>query len=236
MPIDICLPHNNEEELLKKARELGYDAVVFLYDFKTRNEIINKKNEVKKIKSEIKIYVGTYSNAKSPKDIRKLQNLYLDADLIAVSCQNEDLVRFASEQPFVGLVFGVTTAIGKDHFQYRRSNFNSVIANIMKVSKQSYAMSFAHLLSISGVARAKVLGREMQNIYFARRKIPILIASFAKAAEQMRLPENLSAVGRVLGLNYPQSKAATSIAIENIIKRKELRRSNAWVRPGVRIV
>ena len=236
MPIDICIPKNNEEELLKRAKELGYSEIVFLYGFKSKAEILNKKNEIKKVKSGLKVYVGAFILARSVSDIKKLQNLYLDADLIAVSAQNEDLVRFASEQAYVDVVFGVTTAFGKDHFQYRRSNFNAVIANMMREGRQAYALSFAHLLSFSGAARAKILGREIQNIYFARRKIPIITASFASDVWQMRLPENLSAVLRVLGANYPQSKAATSTAIEGILKRKEQRRSKNFVRAGVKLV
>src|SRR3989344_2774241 len=219
MSIDICIPKNNEEELLKRAKELGYSEIVFLYGFKSKAEILNKKNEIKKVKSGLKVYVGAFILARSVSDIKKLQNLYLDADLIAVSAQNEDLVRFASEQAYVDVVFGVTTAFGKDHFQYRRSNFNAVIANMMREGRQAYALSFAHLLSFSGAARAKILGREIQNIYFARRKIPIL-----------------TAVLRVLGANYPQSKAATSTAIEGILKRKEQRRSKNFVRAGVKLV
>ena len=236
MPIDICIPKNNEEELLKKAKELGYSEIVFLYSFKSKAEILNKKNEIKKVKSGLKVYVGAFILARSVSDIKKLQNLYLDADLIAVSAQNEELVRLAAETPFVDVIFGVTTSVGKDHFQYRRSNFNAVIANIMKEHKRSYALSFAHLLSFSGAARAKVLGREMQNIYFARRKIPMIVASFASKPEHMRLAENLSAVLRVLGANYPQSNAATLTVIEGILKQKEHRRSKEFVRAGVRLV
>src|SRR3989344_1024915 len=137
MSIDICIPKNNEEELLKRAKELGYSEIVFLYGFKSKAEILNKKNEIKKVKSGLKVYVGAFILARSVSDIKKLQNLYLDADLIAVSAQNEELVRLAAETPFVDVIFGVTTSVGKDHFQYRRSNFNAVIANIMKEHKRS---------------------------------------------------------------------------------------------------
>ncbi len=237
MPIDICIPNGNESELIARAKELGYSGMVFLYQNKTRDEISQRRAALKAISKGFPSFVGTYVVARKPIDVRKLQALYIDSDLIAVSAQSEDLVRFASESPFVDIIFEINwIATGRDHFEYRRSNLNAVIADLMKKNKQSYALSFCPFLSFESYARAKVLGREMQNIRFCRRKLPVIVASFARSAEQMRLPENLSAFSRVLGLNFPQSKAAVSAAIENILKKKEHRRSKSYVMPGIRIV
>lgn len=234
MPTDICIPNGNESALIARAKELGYSGIIFLYQNKTRSEISQRRVKLKSISGNFPTFVGTYAVARKPIDIRKLQALYLDSDIIAVSAQDEDLVRFAAEQPFVDIVFEITNPSGRDHFEYRRGNLNAVIADLMKKNKQSYALSFAHLLNFEHYARAKVIGREMQNIRYARRKIPMITASFACHPEQMRLPDNLSAVSRVLGMNAPQSKAAVSAAIENILKRKEHRRSKGYVMPGVR--
>ena len=230
MPIDICIPNGNELELIARARELGYNSIVFLYQNKTRSDIIQRRKQFPDAK------IGTYVIAHKSADIRKLQLLYLDSDIIAVSAQSEELVRFASESPFVDMVFEITNSSGREHFEYRRSNFNAIIANLMREHKQAYALSFSHLLNFEHSVRAKVLGREMQNIRFSRRKSPIIIASFARYPEQMRLPENLSAVSRVMGLNFPQSKVAVSGAIEAILKKKEHRRSKSYVMPGIKII
>ncbi len=231
--IDICIPAGNEAAFLEKAGQLGYQHVVMLYPFKNNTEIQKKKAELKNLKN---VFIGTYLHAKTAGEIRKLEKIHRDSDLIAVSCQNEDIVRFASECRFVDVIFEITTASVRDRLDYRISNMNAVIANAMRENKQAYALSFAHLLGSSGKDRAKILGREIQNIQLVRRKTSILFASFARQPEQMRLPENLAAFGRVLGMNYPQSKAATSTAIEQILKRKEHRRSREFVRPGIRII
>ncbi len=241
MLIDICIPQNNEAVLARKAKELGYEAI-FLYNFKNRNELLRKKSEVGSLKFGVKVYVGTFVAARNTSDVRKLQGLYSDSDLIAVSAKDESTVRFAASCSFVDLLFEITTSSGRDRLDYRISNLNAIIANIMKDRKQAYALSFAHFLAGKGTEKdashplAKIIGREMQNIQLTRRKAPILFASFAREPAHMRLAENLAAFGRVLGLNYPQSKAATSSAIENILKRKEQIRAKNYVRAGVRIV
>jgi RNase P/RNase MRP subunit p30 len=233
MQIDILVPQNNEKELLARARELGYSDVVFLYPFKSRGEILEKKKKFPNTK------IGTFILANRASDLKKLPNLYLDSDLIAVQTFAEDIVRSAANNPRIDIICGITTAHGRDHLEYRRSNLNAIVANIMKDNKMSYGLNFAQLYAGKGTGSyplAKILGREMQNIRLTRRKIPIVFASFASDVWQMRLPENLSAFSRVLGLNHPQSKAAVSTAIEAILKRKEHRRSKEFVRPGIRLV
>jgi len=236
MQIDILVPQNNEKELLARARELGYSDVIFLYPFKSRGEILEKKKKFPNTK------IGTFILANRPSDLKKLPNLYLDSDLIAVQTFAENIVRSAATNPRIDIICGITTSHGRDHLEYRRSNLNAIVANIMKDNKMSYGLNFSHLYVGKGIgcypsyALAKILGREMQNIRLTRRKIPIVFASFASDVWQMRLPENLSAIGRVLGLNFPQSKAAVSGAIEAILKRKEHRRSKEFVRPGIRLV
>ena len=174
--------------------------------------------------------------------MKKLPNLYLDSDLIAVQTFEENVVRSAATNPRIDIICGITTSRGRDHLEYRRGNLNAIVVNIMKDNGISYGLNFAHFYAGKGTGSypsyplAKILGREMQNIRLVRRKIPIVFASFASDVWQMRLPENLSTFGRVLGLNFPQSKAAVSAAIEAILKRKEHRRSKEFVRPGIRLV
>ncbi|MBI4095491.1 MAG: hypothetical protein HY438_01370 [DPANN group archaeon] len=227
---DIVTPSGNEKELLEKAIALGITNIMFLYQTKNSNELNEKR---KKFGAN----VGILFKPKNISDAKKInEKLYLEADLIAATSQDDRIIRALCENPMIDVVFGTAASFGKDALDYRRSGMNAILANIMKDNKQSFAVSFSNILNESGSKRAKLLGREMQNIQLTRRKVPLIIASFAAKPEELRLPENLAAVLRVLGANYPQSKAATSTVIENIIKRKELRRSKEFVRPGVRIV
>jgi|SRR3989338_1033315 len=234
MKLDICLPDGNEQELISRAKELKYDAVVFLYRFKSRGEILKKREELRDV--NILAYIGTYLEVKSPRDLKNLDKLYLDSDLVGAIAQTEELVRVCAENPRIDFVFEITTGSGREHTHYRYSNMTSVITGLMKKNKCSYAISFSQILNAEGSVRAKILGRIMQNVRLLRRKIPILSASFARNASEIRLPENISVIGRICGLNSPQSKSAVSKNIEEIIKQKERRRSKNFIRPGVRVV
>jgi RNase P/RNase MRP subunit p30 len=234
MKYDLLLPRENEAELATAAKELGI-IPIFLYPLRDRKELQKKKDELKKTLRDTH-YVGVYTIPKSSGDIKRLtKQFWLSADFLAVINPGE-LVRLAVSNPRIDAVFRVPSIIGRDSTEYRRSNFNAILANIASQNKVAYGIDFSYFTENSGYSLAKLLGREMQNIRLCRRKTKILMASMAKTAMELRLPENLSAMGRVLGLNSPQSKAAVSSAIQDIIVRKEKRRSGKFVRPGVELI
>ena len=227
--IDICLPENNEKELIERARELGYKELVFLYQFKSRKELQAKKAKYPDVK------IGTYFTPKRG-EIKISNQLYLEADLIAVSSHNENVVRAAVSNPKVDLVFAVPTSTGKDHTHYRYSNFNEIFANLAKQNKVRYAIDFSQLLENQGIARARLLGREAQNVRLCRRKTPIITASFAKNKWHMRNPNDFIAIAQVLGLNALQAREAVSTNISKILKAKQKRRSKNFISPGIRLI
>lgn len=231
---DIMLPKENEAELATAAKELGITPV-FLYAFKDRKEIQHKKDELKKTLRNSPHYVGLYVVPKHAGELKKIAKLWLEADFLAVINPGE-LVRLAISNPRIDAVFRVPSVMGRDSTEYRRSNWNAILTNISVQNKVAYGIDFSYFLENSGYSLAKLLGREMQNVRLCRRKTKILIASMAQNVWQLRMPENLSAIGRLLGLNAPQSKAAVSSAIQDIIKSKEKRRSGKFVRPGVELV
>ena len=233
---DLMLPRENEAELATAARELGITPV-FLYAFKDRKELQRKRDELNKtLRDTPEFYVGVYTIPRSAGDIKRLtKQFWLAADFLAVINPGE-LVRLAVSNPRIDAVFRVPTIIGRDSTEYRKSNWNAILTNIAVQNKVSYGIDFSYFLENSGYSLAKILGRDMQNVRLCRRKTKILIASMAQYAWQLRMPENLSAVGRVLGLNSPQSKAAVSSAIRDILVSKEKRRSKAFIRPGVELV
>jgi len=234
--LDILLPRENEAELAREASKLGITPV-FLYSFRDRKEIQKKRDELKKtLRDSPEFYVGVYTIPKHTVDIKKLaKQFWLEADFLAVINPGE-LVRLAVSNPRIDAVFRVPTIMGRDSTEYRKSNWNAILTNIAVSNKVSYGIDFSYFLENSGYSLAKILGREMQNVRLCRRKTKILIASLAQNAWQLRMPENLSAIGRLLGLNAEQSKVSVSSAIRDILVSKEKRRSKAFVRPGVELI
>lgn len=233
--IDICLPKNNEEEIIARAGELGYSCMVFLYDFDKREQISRKKQEFSKEKIDVKI--GICLRPRTISQLKKQLNyFYMEADFIAVCSSKEEIVREAVSSPKADAVFDVATATGRDAPHYRNSGFNQVLADLAAKNKVAYGVDFSQILDLEGWPRAKLWGREAQNTYICRRRLPIIIASFAKNQWGLRKPEDLSAISRLLGLNFPQSKAAVSSNIANILKIKAQRRNREYIMPGVRLV
>ena len=230
---DLLLPRENEAELASEASKLGITPV-FLYPFKDRKELQHKKDALKKTIKDIH-YVGVYVIPKHAGELKKIAKLWLEADFLAVINPGE-LVRLAVSNPRIDAVFRVPTIIGRDSTEYRKSNWNAILTNIAVSNRVSYGIDFSYFLENSGYSLAKILGREMQNVRLCRRKSKILIASLAQNAWQLRMPDNLSALARVLGLNAGQSRTAVSSAIKDILVSKEKRRSGKFVRPGVELV
>ena len=232
---DLLLPRENEAELAAAAKELGITPV-FLYAFKYRKELQHKKEALNKIlRDSTEFYVGVYVIPKHAGELKKIAKLWLEADFLAVINPGE-LVRLAVSNSRIDAVFRVPTIIGRDSTEYRKSNWNAILTNIAVSNRVSYGIDFSYFLENSGYSLAKILGREMQNVRLCRRKSKILIASLAQNAWQLRMPDNLSALARVLGLNAGQSRTAVSSAIKDILVSKEKRRSGKFVRPGVELV
>lgn len=232
--LDLLIPKENEAELANEASKLGITPV-FLYAFRDKHEIAKKREELKKILRDSPFHVGIYVIPKHAGELKRIAKLWLEADFLAVINPGE-LVRLAVSNPRIDAVFRVPTIIGRDSLEYRKSNWNAILTNIANQNKVSYGIDFSYFLENSGYSLAKLLGREMQNVRLCRRKTKILIASMAQNVWQLRMPENLSAMARVLGLNAGQSRTAVSSAIRDIIVSKEKRRSKAFIRPGVELI
>jgi RNase P/RNase MRP subunit p30 len=227
---DLFLPQGNEPEIAKEAARLRIKPI-FLYPFGSKKEILNKKEELK----ELNCYVGTYIIPNNLQSIRRLTKLWLLSDFLVVLNPGK-YVRAAVNNPKIDAVFRVPTILGRDFLEYRNSNWNAILTNIAQKNKICYGIDLSQILESDGYPRAKLLGREAQNVRLCYRKIPILLATFAREPWQVKLPENLAAFGRVLGLSAPLSKAAISKSYEDILKKKEARRKPTFVQPGVELV
>jgi len=182
---DIVFPKNNEKELLAQAKKLGID-LHFVYepkDFKTG---------------------ALFIRATSIKDIDSSKKLAKKTDFIIAGATDEKTTRRLMECKWINFFTNIETSTGRDHTHYRRSNFNQVLAAIAKETGKKYIIDFSRLLKIDGKKRVLLIGRIMQNIKICQKyKIPITIATFARDPYELRNPNDLKALLRVLKTKKP---------------------------------
>jgi len=233
--IDIQIPLNNEAKLIEESKRIGIKQVIFLYPFKKKQDLVAQKKKNNSLKG-IKISTGILLKPQAVSEISRFpKSLYFEADFIACQSTSEKVIRAIVSQPKIDLLVNPETDTGKDHTHYRYSNVNQVIAKLSKENDLAYGVDFHRLLSLD--SRIKLLGRIMQNIrIFQKYKVPLVIASFASKPEDIRNPKDLSALLRVLGSSYKESKLAIKQNLLAILERKEQRRSPEYVRPGVKVV
>ncbi|MEM2954335.1 MAG: RNase P subunit p30 family protein [Candidatus Nanoarchaeia archaeon] len=229
---DFLLPNRNEDILYAQAEKFDITPI-FLYDFKSKIDILNKKNELREKK--FNCYIGVYTIPSSVRDIKKITKLWLLADFTII-LQPKELIKFAASTYKIDAIFQIPTIFGKDTVEYKLSYWDDALVKLAKKNGVCYGIDFSNILLNDGYARAKLLGREAQNVSFCKGKLPILIGSFARNPIEMRLPENLCAFGRILGLSAPEARAAISQNYELILKEKEERRSLKFVAPKIKLI
>ena len=234
--VDICLPVNNEEKLAEQAKKIGYTEVVFLYEFKHKQEIEVKKKELKFVekKLEVKIHTGTLISLKKPANLRLARALYLESDLIAAKSSGfEKITRAILSQKRIDITCGIATVLGRDYVYGARSGLNQVLARLAAKSGQAYGIDFSEILHEK--ERKKLLRRITHNVKICQScKVPIVLASFASDPSDMRWPQDLVAFAEVLGIKEPKKVVGENII--TVLRRKAELRSPAFVRPGVKIV
>jgi len=171
---DIVFPNNNEEEFLERAKLLGYDSLIFVYQIDKYKEgaIFTSPDKLKKAKSLTKI-VLTNSNDRQ------------------VFEKNSDIIVFELEE-----------ISKKDSLHFRHSGLNHILCNLAKKNNITIGISFSLAFNSRGMLRSQILGRMEQNIELARKyELKKVIASFARSPKEMRSPHDLKSLAITLGMH-----------------------------------
>lgn len=198
---DICIPKNNEKEIIEVAKELGYSGVIFLY--------LPKK--VKEIKSgELEVYTGLIIKGKNLSRIKKKD---LDKNIVVAQGDgSEEVNKAILSNKNVDIVIDISSVKGREHTHYRKSTLNQVLAKLALKSKIAYAVNFNRILNEK--ERIKLIGRVKQNIkIFQQLKVQVMISSFATNKNELRNYSDLVSFARTLG-------AKKVSPLEEIIKKK----------------
>jgi ribonuclease P/MRP protein subunit RPP1 len=196
---DIVFPKDNEEEFLRIAERLGYSAIVFAYE--------GKVPDLSKLKASITVYAygkfGDLKLAKSTGDDRAVM-----------------------EKKDVDLIYGLEEAQKKDFMHHRASGLNQVLCAIAKKQGIIIGFSLSSLIHSSGMVRAQIMGRMMQNIRFCRKyKLLAAFCSFASSPYQMRAPLDMVALAESIGMSPGEARNALKSVAEKIRKNVNARKT-----------
>ncbi len=192
MTTDIVFPDKNEDAFITRAKLLGIERLIFVYPSTPEKTITSK--DVKMV-SAILGQPGKIAAVKSK------------SKLVIVRSSERDLHVIEHESP--SMLFDLEQSSRSDSLHQRASGLNHILARACAKSQTAVAFSFQSLLLGSGVRRAELLGRMMQNIMLCRKcKVSMKIASFAKTPEGMRNPADLKAVFTLLGMHPAEAARA----------------------------
>lgn len=97
----------------------------------------------------------------------------------------------------------------KIHILSRPYPINSVQARLAAENYVGLELCFHEMAHFSGYLRAKILIHLRHTILLAQKyHAPLVITSGASCPDQVKSPRTLVAFGKILGLGYPEAKAA----------------------------
>lgn len=213
--IDIVMPKNNEEMLIKMAERLGYAGLCFFYERIDSGKvgIVEKLQK----KTKLRLSIGSFSSS----DVVFGDISARDAEELAKSNHVDVLVGFES----LGM---------KDRFNQRSSGLDPVLCKLMSEKKKVYCIDFGRILSLDKNSRAVVFGRIRQNLMLCRKyKIKVAIASFASEPLKMRNPLDLSSLLAALG--HDEGKRPLEVIEERAIFNRK-KREGKIVMEGVEVM
>lgn len=187
MKIDVVIPNGNEGEFVKVAKLLGYDGLIFLYDYSVENKYTFQEKNFHVWKAII-----------TEKILRKNKNL--------VFSKGSDNNRWIFEKLKPNVVFELELGKKKDRLNYRNSGLDQVLCKLAK--KNNIKIGFSvHILD-----EKWILGRIMQNIRFCKKyDLDCFFASFARNPYEMKPCHDLKALSLVLGMDLDSSKKSFEV-------------------------
>ncbi|MBI4145011.1 hypothetical protein HY493_02290 [Candidatus Woesearchaeota archaeon] len=187
---DIVFPDNNEAAFLARAKTLGIEELVFVYEDPAR--------------------ISGTEGAKPallahPQGIGKAR---AKTEIVLLKSSDQDLHTIEHTAP--DILFDLEASPKFDALHQRASGLNHILAAVCAKNGVTIAFAFNSLLAAPVERRAILLGRIAQNIQLCRKyRVPMKIASFARTPGGMRSPEDLAALFRVLGMRQQEIRDAS---------------------------
>lgn len=124
-----------------------------------------------------------------------------DKKLSIISGGNEIINRKAVESKSVDILLHPEENTKKDFMHSRNSGLNQVLCKLASKNNVAIGFSFNNILNSSGMKRATILGRMMQNIILCRKyKVKMIIINHI-ANDSERSNGDLRSFGICLGMH-----------------------------------
>ncbi|MFH1641591.1 MAG: RNase P subunit p30 family protein [Nanoarchaeota archaeon] len=166
MITDYVFPQDNEKEFVEMGKRLGYDKLVFVYNY--GEDVV----EIRKKINNTQIEIGLLS---LPKNIGKAQKITKH-----VIVRNSKDNRFVIEKNKDLIIFNLEDTGKKEYIHHRSSGLNQVLCKLASENNITVAFSFNSILKADREYRSKLLGRIKQNVRFCNKyKVKTAVYSFA---------------------------------------------------------
>ena len=218
------------EELASMAKKLGYKGICFTAYYQDRRQMVILQAEIERVKKKIGIEIFLGLKARNTRELTFLAEMRKEFDILLVRGGNLRLNRKACETPEVDILAHPELArndSGLDHVCMKFAAKNNVAIEV----------NFREISVSTNKTRGKILSNIGRNIKLAKKyHAPIVICSGAISHWEMKSPEVMISMACQLGLELKEAKEAITKVPENIIKIIKERRSESWIRPGVKVV
>lgn len=196
MLTDLVFPKNNEEEFIKIAEKLRYDAIYFAYSFRAAEQSIQKLRDINK-PTKIRLFSAIYANYNEIKKSKKYGSIVI----VKGSEKNREVL----EKTEADMLFDMESEKRKDFMHHRASGLNHILCKIANNNRKMIGFSFNSILNSNN--KLQILGRISQNIRLCRKyKVKTFIGSFAQNPYEMSNPYDLVSLFVVLGMHPKEAK------------------------------
>ncbi|MCX6711225.1 MAG: hypothetical protein NTZ02_04015 [Candidatus Woesearchaeota archaeon] len=192
---DIAIPSENEEELIKEARALGYSGIILLYSPKEFEKKSGLISDIANIYQGFSPAAGLLIDSTKAKSLVSYRQLMRKAGFIAARGFSNQLF----EEKGINLIFELEEQ-KKDFSTFRNSGLNQVLCGEARKNRMAVGISFSEIAE-AGSRQTEIIARAIQNITLCQKYgVALYAASFAKSPEMMRNPRDIKSLMLTLGM------------------------------------
>lgn len=222
---------NSIEEMVGFAERLGYSGIAICDDYESKEKLVELKNMVKEIRTEIGVYPGVLIRADSVSDMKeKISKVREKALIVIVAGGNYEINRAACEDPRVDILA---------HPEQGRidSGLDDVCMEAATQNNVAIQINFREILYSFRKQRSYTLNHISKNIELANHfRTPVVICSGAQSTWDMRAPRELVSIGNVLGLDISKAFLGITTVPQGIVESNKKTLEGRKITEGVEIV